>query len=59
MQVCSAIEYEHVFQRLKTIPSDVKHLVVQLGKCPFMAISAARTSCLPQAFPSPILGLSS
>jgi hypothetical protein len=34
MQVCSPEEYDRVMARLETIPSRVKHLIVQLGLCP-------------------------
>lgn len=30
-QVCSAFEYQKAFERIRYLPSDVKHLVVQLG----------------------------
>jgi hypothetical protein len=33
MQVCSPEEYDRVMARLETIPSRVKHLIVQLGSC--------------------------
>jgi hypothetical protein len=34
-QVCSSLEYQKVFQRLDKLPTEVAHLVVQLGKYPF------------------------
>lgn len=30
-QVCSEFEYQKAFERIRYLPSDVKHLVVQLG----------------------------
>jgi hypothetical protein len=31
-QVCSSVEYDKVFARLRTIPSEVEHLIVQVGE---------------------------
>jgi hypothetical protein len=30
-QVCSEFEYQKAFERIRYLPPDVKHLVVQLG----------------------------
>ncbi|KAJ2936438.1 hypothetical protein H1R20_g654, partial [Candolleomyces eurysporus] len=47
-QVCSEEEYDKVFARMRTIPSDVEHLIVQLG----IPIAYPRMVFLEQALDS-------